>query len=121
SCQVRLTDPPTPTTRADNDQATRPTATTAIAARNHRHRHNTTANTVVAATSRTPGGPDGTGTLAAGTPAAQCAMCNTHHSSGPVNRISSCAAAGQNKHDAPAALPNTVIGAISGSTARLAT
>ena len=72
------------------------------------------------ATSRTPGTPDGTGTLAAGTPAAQCAIRSTHHSSGPVNRISSCAAAGQNKHSAPAALPSTVIGAISAATARLA-
>ena len=52
--------------------------------------------------------------------AAQCAIRNNHHSSGPVNRISSCAPDGQNRHSAAAAVPSTVIGAISAATARLA-
>ena len=37
-----------------------------------------------------------------------------------MNRISRCAPAGQNKHSAAAALPSTVIGAISAATAKLA-
>jgi hypothetical protein len=98
---------------------TDPTAT-AIPARNHRHRHSTTVSSAAAPTASTPEIPDGTGTLAPGTLAAQCAIRNNHHISGPVNRISSCAPAGQNRHSPPAALPSTVIGAISAATARLA-
>ena len=40
------------------------------------------------ATVTTPSSPDGTGIDAPGTPAAQCATRSSHHSSGPVNRIS---------------------------------
>ena len=76
---------------------------------------------MAAPTTSTPGTPAGTGTVAPGTPAAQCATLNTHHSSGPVKRINSCAPAGHSTHNTAAALPSTVIGAITAATARLAT
>ena len=66
-----------------------------IPMRTHRHRHSATADAAAAATVSTPSSPDGTGTDDPGTPAAQCATRSSHHSSGPVNRISSCAPAGQ--------------------------
>ncbi len=112
------------TTSPDSDQASRlvapTTAASPVAARNHRHRHSTTTSSAVAPTSTTPGRPAGTATVAPGIPAAQCATRNTHQSSGPVNRINNCATAGHSRHTTAAALPNTVIGAITAATARLA-
>ena len=87
----------------------------------HRHRHATTAATPPTATHTTPSRPDGTPTDAPGTPAAHRATRSSHHNSGPVNRISSCAPAGHSGHSAAAAVPTTVIGGITAATARLAT
>ena len=53
-------------------------------------------------------------------PAAQRAIFNSHHSSGPVNRISSWAPTGHSADSAAAAVPITVIGAITPATARFA-
>ena len=97
--------PASPCQQTGQHQASSATAATAIPARNHRHRHNTTASSPAVPTATTPENPDGTGRLAAGKLAAQCAIRNSHHSSGPVNRISNCAAAGQSGHSAAAACP----------------
>ncbi|CAG6857444.1 hypothetical protein PICSAR132_02426 [Mycobacterium avium subsp. paratuberculosis] len=67
-----------------------------------------------------PAVPSGTGTVAPGTPAARWATPPTHHNSGPVKRISSRAPAGQIGHSAAAAVPSTVIGAITAATSRFA-
>src|SRR6185312_292859 len=64
--------------------------------------------------------PSGTGTVAPGMPAAQRATPPTHHNSGPVKRISSRAAPGHTVQSAAAAVPSTVIGAITAATTRLA-
>ncbi len=53
-------------------------------------------------------------------PAAQCATRSSHHSSGPVNRMSNSAPDGHSGHSAAAAVPTTVIGGITAATARLA-
>ena len=74
-----------------------------------------------AATVTTPGKRDGTGAVAHGIPPAQCATRNSHQSSGPVNRINISAACGQIGHSAAAAVPSTVIGAMTGVAARFAT
>ena len=75
--------------RPDTVHPSRHTATAHRAIRDLRHRDSTTTATQAAATVSAPSGPAGTGTDAPGTPAAQCATFNSHHSSGPVNRISS--------------------------------
>src|SRR6478609_6184155 len=89
--------------------------------RTHRHRQASTAAIPAAATHTTPSRPDGTPTDAPGTPAAHRATRSSHHNSGPVNRISSCAPGGHSGHSAAAAVPTTVIGGITAATARLAT
>ena len=55
---------------------------------------------------------DGTLIDAPGTPAAHRATRSSHHNSGPVNRISSCAPDGHSGFRAAAAVPTTVIGGI---------
>ncbi len=84
--------------------------------RTHRHRHATTAAIPAAATHTTPSRPDGTPTEAPGTPAAHRATRSSHHNSGPVNRINSCAPDGHSGHSAAAVVPTTVIGGISSAT-----
>src|ERR1700722_10852034 len=113
---------------SDTDQASTQTtvtsAATRTAARNQGRRHSSMASrsssTVAQPTSSTPATPSGTGTVAAGTSAADRATPNTHQTSGPVKRINSWAPASHTTHNTAAALPSTVIGAISGATARLA-
>src|SRR3954454_4986338 len=101
--------------------ASRHSATAPAAMRTHRHRQASTAAIPPTATHTTPSRPDGTPTNAPGTPAAHRATRSSHHNSGPVNRISSCAPGGHSGHSAAAAVPTTVIGGITAATARLAT
>src|SRR5579875_1225628 len=105
----------------DNAHPIRHTTALPATTRNHRQRHSVTTSTAQAPTTMTPGRPTGTGMLAPGTMAAQWATLSTHHTSGPVKRISSCAAAGQHTPTVAAAVPSTVIGTITGAAARLAT
>ena len=76
-----------PARAADRYQATSPSSPPAPADRNHRRRHSATAMTVAPPTSTSPAQPEGTGTAAAGSAAPVSATRNSHHSSGPVNRI----------------------------------
>ena len=99
-------------TRPASVHPNRHTAIAQTPKRAQRHRDSTTAATPAAPTVSAPAGPAGTGTDAPGIPAAQRATFNSHHSSGPVNRISSAAPAGHNADSAAAAVPITVIGAI---------
>ena len=87
----------------DTVHASRHNAAAPVAMRTHRHRHDSTAAIPAAATHTTPSRPDGTPTDAPGTPAAHRATRNSHHNSGPVNRISSCAPDGHSGHSAAAA------------------
>ena len=64
--------------------------------------------------------PEGTGTAAAGSAAPVSATRNSHHSSGPVNRMNNRAADGHTGHRAAAAVPSSVIGGMTTATARLA-
>src|SRR6185295_11441279 len=104
----------------DTVHASRHTSAATIPKRTHRQRHDTTSARQAAATVMTPSSPEGTESDPPGTAAAHRATCNNHHSSGPVNRISRSAPAGQSAHNAAAPVPTTVMGGITAATARLA-
>ena len=67
-----------------------------------------------------PSQPEGTGTAAPGIAAQSSATRSSHHSSGPVSRISRAATAGSGTLSAAAAVPSIVMGGMTGVTARLA-